>query len=70
MKRKTYTATHRCEKMLKEKCSIRYGLKHDFVNGDYGWYLRHRIYDSEYDVTYLGNPVEIEFCPFCGEKLS
>lgn len=70
MSRKNYVATHRCEKLLKQNCSIRYGFKYDFSDSQIGWFLRRKEWDSEYDTTYLGNPIEVEFCPMCGCKLN
>ena len=69
MSRKTYVATHRCEKLLKENCSIRYGFRYDSFDRQVGWHLRHRTCDSEYDSTYLGSPIEVAYCPMCGYKL-
>ena len=66
-----YEKTHRCEKSLKRKCSIRYGdeFEHFPANGKKAWYLRQLVDDYEYYVKYLAYAVEIEYCPFCGEKL-
>jgi hypothetical protein len=48
--------------MLNNKCSIRY-----FV--DEGWYMFTVRTDSEWDWIGLSKVANIEYCPFCGEKL-
>jgi hypothetical protein len=64
--------THRCEKSLKSKVSIRYNKQFPRWNigGDKeAWRLYHYTYNGEYDSITDCHVSEIEFCPYCGEKL-
>lgn len=63
--------THRCEKSLKAKVSIRYEYKYANMSVDDD-YLAWRLFELEdnypYD-PYLSHVAEIVYCPFCGTKL-
>lgn len=66
--------THRCEKSLKAKVSIRYTKQFSIswdINGDKEtWRLFHYTYNSEYDTVSQCHVSKIEYCPFCNKKLS
>lgn len=66
--------THRCKGSLKEKISIHYCRFMDGYNEDEDfnkltWRLFCYRFDYDYDVYHKIHISEIEFCPYCGEKL-
>ena len=64
--------THRCKDSLKAKVSIRFTLEYDDFNissDKEAWRLYDYIEDSEYDSIYRHYVTEINYCPFCNEKL-
>ena len=62
--------SHRCERLLNAKQSIRhgYGYKHTKRDDYLGWWVYGWKYDSEYDPIF-SCLFKLDFCPFCGEKL-
>ena len=60
--------THRCEKSKAAEMSIQYFKPWPFAN--YNWWLCSLTKDYEYNQWYLKDLCVIEYCPFCGEKLS
>ena len=58
--------THRCRGSLKAGISIRYGK--GWFEGN-AWRMWKPITDSEWGTTVLTPITEIQFCPFCGQKL-
>lgn len=64
--------THRCEKSIKARVSIRYTFDNEFMrsNKDYeAWRLFHYILDYDYDTLIQYHISIIEHCPYCGNKL-
>ena len=64
--------THRCEGSLKHKLSIRFSKEFNNMTIPYDfetWRLFELEIDADYDSKYLSHVSEINFCPFCGEKL-
>lgn len=65
------TISHRCEKSLKNKMSIRYYDPYPNYPSlsNKAWWLFQQKYDFEYDCINLVRISPIEYCPYCGEKL-
>jgi hypothetical protein len=63
--------SHRCEGSLKANASIRYDKRFEFLEGDYGWWLRSILLDDFLEPCGLTQCFHqpISYCPFCGEKL-
>lgn len=64
--------THRCKESLKQQVSIRYDKEFDFVMGtdEKDWHMMRLVVDYEYCSKYLGRPIKVKYCPFCGKELS
>lgn len=63
---------HRCDGSLKNEVSIICSKKHDtmnYKNDIETWRLFHYIRNTEYDCFDKAYVAEIEYCPFCSEKL-
>ena len=64
--------THRCEKSLENKVSIRYSREFNTfkLRSDYEtWRMFVLKYDGEHDVNYLAHVSKIKYCPFCAVEL-
>jgi hypothetical protein len=61
--------THRCEGSLKHNCSIRNEKPNKYYQED-GWWLYMRDVDYDWNWTGLRAVRHIDFCPWCGVKLS
>lgn len=69
---------HRCEQLLNHNrelndiVRIRYGWKFSNKyqdNETKKWWLESLEIDFDWDTKYWNNTTNIEFCPFCSEKL-
>lgn len=69
---------HRCEQLLNHNIElndvirIRYGWQFDKYHQDNEtkkWWLESLEIDFDWDINYWNNVTNIEFCPFCSEKL-
>ena len=65
--------THRCKGSLEARCPIRYTKRHDWQeDAPCGWHMYHMEHHLEslrpFDL-FMNHTAEIQFCPFCGEKL-
>lgn len=64
--------THRCEKSLENKVSIRYSREFNslkLMRDSEAWRMFVLKYDGEYDVNYLTHVSKIKYCPFCAVEL-
>ena len=66
--------THRCEKLLKSKVSIRHNryVENSCLDMDWNtetWRLFSYHWDNDWDCMLQHHVSEIKYCPFCGEKL-
>ena len=64
--------THRCEKSLENKMSIRFTKKYAALNwkDDYKTWRLFRVTESDYSFEkYLEYICKIDYCPFCGQEL-
>ena len=65
-----FDKTHRCEKSLKNKISIRLCDPYEHSSlSNRTWWLCKQEYDFEWDYTNLVPVSPIVYCPYCGEKL-
>ena len=63
--------THRCNRSLEHKISIRYQKPYKWIDKyPVGWQLYYLDYSSEWDSYCLSLAARnIKYCPYCGEKL-
>lgn len=63
--------THKCEKSLQNKMSIRYYDPYPNYPSlsNKTWWLCKQEYDFEWDYTNLVPVSPIVYCPYCGDKL-
>ena len=63
---------HRCDGLLKDKKSIRYGQPYRIAPHpeDIGWWLFGTKYDSEYGECYHRPIINLKYCPYCGENMN
>ena len=65
--------THRCEKSLKAKVSIRYTKQFprwNIQNDKEAWRLYHTVSNEEDFGYHQSHVAEIEYCPFCSKDLN
>ena len=61
--------THRCEKSLKERMSIRYYSPRLNIYKERQWWLLKATEDFDWNCWYLNPVCPIQYCPFCGTEL-
>lgn len=65
-----WTHTHRCKGVSENNTPIRYSYRHLYRKEDgMAWRLKLLMHDYDWDTKYLRFVSEIQYCPYCGEKL-